>query len=147
MNDDNQFITQPEATALAHFIHAIRNDWDAAGIIGQLGAARTRAPKADLAIAAIRAASNRTNRTPAIIGYDGAHWRTPEPHEQPTRLPQFPDCAKHPGNKLIGCPECRQTRVAMPTEIRKRYTRDTTNSARTHQQQTARAQPVTKEDA
>lgn len=68
-------LTHKQATTLAAFLHELRGDWDRPGIIAELGKARAMAPASDLAIAAVRAASDPNNRTPAVIGMEGAHWR------------------------------------------------------------------------
>lgn len=73
-------MTKDEATELARFVAKIRErvpggTWHRAGIEDALGQARHRAPAPDLACAAIRAAVSPSNRTPAIIGMDGPHWR------------------------------------------------------------------------
>ena len=79
-------LTHKQATTLAAFLAELRTDWDKAGIVSALGKARTIAPAADLAVAAIRAASTASNRTPSVIGMEGPHWRSTETkprHETP----------------------------------------------------------------
>lgn len=73
-------LTQNEAHALAGFIALIRDrvpgpEWHKAGIEDALARARKIAPAPDLAIAAIRAAREPLNRTPAVIGMEGPHWQ------------------------------------------------------------------------
>lgn len=73
-------MTQKEAHALTAYIHLIRErsggpEWHKAGIEDALGRARKTAPSPDLAIAAIRAAREPSNRTPAVIGMEGPHWQ------------------------------------------------------------------------
>lgn len=68
-------MTHRQATTLAAFIHELRGDWDTHGVLDAIGKARDLAPGPDLACAAIRAASLASNRTPAVIGMDGPHWR------------------------------------------------------------------------
>jgi hypothetical protein len=73
-------MTREEARDLAAFIERIRSRlpgdrWHKPGIEDALGRARDRASAPDLALAAIRAASEPMNRTPAVIGMDGPHWR------------------------------------------------------------------------
>ena len=71
-------ITNRQATALAKFIHELRSEWDVPGITDALWQARGFAPVAELAQAAIRAASEPANRTPKIIALNGPHWRGSE---------------------------------------------------------------------
>lgn len=68
-------MTHRQGQALAKFLAALRPDWDTPGIEHQLGKARHAAPVDALAIAAIKAAATVTNRSPAVIGLDGPHWR------------------------------------------------------------------------
>lgn len=96
-------MTKDEAADLARFIERIRrrlpgDTWHKPGIEDALGRARDRAPAPDLAIAAIRAAENPLNRTPAIIGMDGPHWReatTPPRPEQVDRGDRCSICSLH----------------------------------------------------
>jgi hypothetical protein len=69
-------MTQPQAVKLAAFIASIRHDWQRPGIEDALGKARHLASPAQLAIAAIEAARDDGNRTPAVIALDGRHWHT-----------------------------------------------------------------------
>lgn len=84
-------INHAQAKALAKFLHELRPDWDVPGIEHFLGQARHLADAADVAVAAIRAATVAGNRTPAVIAMDGAHWRTPEVAAPPTRRPPARD--------------------------------------------------------
>ena len=81
-------LTHHQARTLAAFIASIRPDWDKPGIEDALGRARTLAPGPDLAIAAIRASQAASNRTPAVIGLEGPHWRGSE--STPVRPPSDP---------------------------------------------------------
>lgn len=59
---------------LATLIHEIRPDWAEPGIASAIAKVADR-PLADVAVAAIKAATTRTDqRTPAIIGMGGSHW-------------------------------------------------------------------------
>lgn len=85
-------MTQPEARALAKLIQLLRNrtagpPWDLPGIEIELGRAVDMADAPDLAVAAIRAAVEPINRTPAVIGMGGPHWRQAA---GPVRLPPEP---------------------------------------------------------
>ena len=73
-------MTGPDTTTthwikrLATLIHEIRPDWAEPGIASALAKVADR-PLADVAVAAIKAATTRTDqRTPAIIGMGGSHW-------------------------------------------------------------------------
>ena len=75
-------MTGPETTSmqwvkqLAVLIHEIRPEWAEPGIASALTKVADR-PLADVAIAAIQAATTRTEqRTPAIIAMGGSHWGT-----------------------------------------------------------------------
>jgi hypothetical protein len=63
-----------QAVILASFIHSIRRDWDEAGIVKALGDARLMGDAFDLALAAVVAAREPRNRTPAVIAMQGPHW-------------------------------------------------------------------------
>lgn len=73
INEKNQ-LTKAQAQQLAEFLHTIRRDWDPAGIVHALGVARGRGSVDALAVAAVRAAVDPLNRTPAVIGRSGPHW-------------------------------------------------------------------------
>lgn len=63
-----------QAEILAAFIHSIRRDWEQPGIVKALGDARLMGDSMDLAIAAVAAARDPKNRTPAVIAMQGPHW-------------------------------------------------------------------------
>lgn len=79
-------MTETQAKNLTLLLASIRGDWHPQGIIKSLQVAKDKGTAAEVAIAAIRAATNPKNRTPAIIPMDGEHWRPPTPKE-PDRLP------------------------------------------------------------
>ena len=94
-----------DADNLAHLVAAIRPDWDHAGILAALTKVRDR-ELPDVVHAAVRAASDSGNRTPAVIAMVGPHWqaatqnRTPQP-------PRLNDrCRVHLG-PASNCPGCR----------------------------------------
>lgn len=63
--------------ALAQLVHAIRSDWDVNGIIAALGTAREHGRADDIRAitdAAVAAALDVKNRTPAVIPMNGEHW-------------------------------------------------------------------------
>lgn len=79
----NMMLTELEAKYLAKAVEAMRPDWQFAGILRALGDARLKAHKWAVASAAITAASDETNRTPAVIALDGRHWPTVKPPTVP----------------------------------------------------------------
>ena len=73
-------MTGPDTTTthwikrLATLIHEIRPDWAEPGIASALAKVSDR-PLAEVAVAAIKAATTRTDQhTPAIIAMGGSHW-------------------------------------------------------------------------
>lgn len=76
-------LSELEAKYLAKALEAMRPDWQYAGILHALAAARLKAHKWAVASAAITAASDDNNRTPAVIPLDGRHWPVME-------APKFP---------------------------------------------------------
>lgn len=75
-------MTGPDTTTthwikrLATLIHEIRPDWAEPGIASAIAKVADR-PLAEVAVAAIKAATTRTDqRTPAIIAMGGSHWGT-----------------------------------------------------------------------
>jgi hypothetical protein len=76
--------------ALAFVVNAVRPDWDRPGVLAKLNQATAAGkPLGQLAVAAIRAALDESNRTPAVIPLDGAHWRdTPAPRLEVTPVPK-----------------------------------------------------------
>lgn len=96
-------LSKAAAEHLAAFLAAVRppdSRWDAPGTVKALGDATRRPDRPDafqIAVAAVRAAAEPTNRTPAIIPRDGAHWRPPTPDQIPT-----PDASV--GRRCPRCP-------------------------------------------
>lgn len=91
-------MTLPEARALATYIELIRkrmpgDSWHRPGVEDALARARHRAPSPDLALAAISAATRPENRTPAIIGMDGPHWREASKPPRPEQLDDAGRCS------------------------------------------------------
>lgn len=66
-------INHLEAKALAHFIHAVRDDWGEEGTLAALGQARDHGSLEEITRWAIAAALNPSNRGPAIIALPGPH--------------------------------------------------------------------------
>lgn len=79
-------ISKRQTDAIAVLVAALRDDWDVRGIMAALDQLAHRDPT-DVAIAAIRAARVRSNRTPAVIPMQGPHWldpTSPNPATSPT---------------------------------------------------------------
>lgn len=92
-------MTFRQGQALARFIHELRGDWDVPGIESALGQVHDKAPADVIACAAVRAATVPSNRTPAVIAFDGPHWRTtpdaPRPHfDGPTAAERCSVCSQ-----------------------------------------------------
>ncbi|MEN8672586.1 hypothetical protein, partial [Nocardioides sp.] len=81
-------MTFKQGQALARFIHELRTDWDVLGIESALQKARDRGQAHEVAQAAIRAAALASNRTPAVIPMDGAHWQAAAASSSTTYRPQ-----------------------------------------------------------
>lgn len=91
-------MNQHEAAALAGFLEKLRkrvpgDPWHKPGIENALGNARHRAQAPDLAMAAIAACIEPTNRTPAVIGMDGAHWREASKPPRPAKVEPNERCS------------------------------------------------------
>lgn len=100
-------ITGDQARALAALVATLRPDWDAPGVLAALRTARTKGTADQLAHAAINAATNTANRTPAVIALDGPHWSTVRPVE--TRGGDYDRC-QVPGHQqwpAWHCAGCR----------------------------------------
>lgn len=114
-------MTKPDAEKIAQDAHAARPEWDTAGIMAALLKVRDRDPR-HVRAAALHAARNPANRTPAVIALDGEHWTATAP--RPT--PQRGKCATH-DLAYIGtcCPSCRADDLAggreAPTVTRRHY--------------------------
>lgn len=93
-------LSATQARALAALVHELRQDWDVTGILPPLHAARNRSTPAGVAIAAIRAASDPSNRTPAVIAHEGVHWRDAAPRADAPRC-------KVPGHEHEFAHNCR----------------------------------------
>lgn len=112
-------ISREQAHALATLVHLLRPDWNERGVLKALSDARHLGSPSLLAIAAIRAADNPRNRTPAVIAMSGEHWVTVAPQpQQPWQLtyglppmPDEPRCEKHSSQRLP-CASCRANELA-----------------------------------
>lgn len=111
-------ITSRQADAIVELIASLRPDWDKRGITAALRAATTgglsRCPSR-LAVAAVFAATNASNVTPAVIGMRGKHWDAVDPNratEPPSHGGRCPDC--HAYHKP-GAPHDHHKPAADPT--------------------------------
>ena len=102
-------MTRDQAEKIAHAVHAIRPDWDTPGIIAALSRSRDRADTWQVAIAAITAAADNTNRTPAVIPLAGKHWQTATTGTSPVISARTPRCQVygHEGYPAHNCAGCR----------------------------------------
>lgn len=103
-------IDQEKAKHLAQVINGIRPEWEIDGIYKALGYAKEKGDLAEIALAAIHAALTPTNRTPAVIAYDGAHWgHAPKQSKTQTAIP----CPVHaPVTPAWNCAPCRSHYLA-----------------------------------
>ena len=91
------------AGRLASLVHAIRPDWDEAGIRSVLSRCADR-PLAAVTLAAVTAAVTRGDqRSPAIIAMTGSHWDTPA--WTPATEPGIVTYCEH-GEPGSSCPTC-----------------------------------------
>ena len=122
-------MTYKQGKALAAFLRELRGDWDKPGIEHALGVARGKGTAPVVAVAAIRAAAQASNRTPAVIGMDGAHWREPATGQPKAthatlRPPQrHEECPEHGGEWAGTCRGCAADQLAgdetQPAELRR----------------------------
>lgn len=101
-------LTQPQADAIAILVSRLRPDWDVRGVMAALAKVRDRDPFL-AAVAAVRAAANPTNRTPAVIAMDGAHWLSPAPTAKPGVWQPPPMCGHCHGIHDVGAPCVRRS--------------------------------------
>lgn len=97
-------MNRPEADAIAVLVHQLRPDWDVRGVMAALGQCRDREP-ADVAIAAVKAASDRKNRTPAVIALAGPHWLSADRTTTQTPPALNALCSRHAKEPQF-CPWC-----------------------------------------
>lgn len=79
-------ITEPQAQSLAKLLHEIRPDWITTSLLNLLWQHRDNHELPTLAAAAIAAANNPLNRTPAVIFMDGPHWQQQEARQAPQQF-------------------------------------------------------------
>lgn len=109
-------MTRSQAQALAALVHELRPEWDTAGVMGALSAARERGTAWDVAQAALRAAEVPTNRTPAVIAMAGAHWSKPGATEAAPRPGVACQEPGHGSYLAHNCGACRAEHIARPAD-------------------------------
>lgn len=121
--------------ALAALIHEIRPDWDSAGIASVLRVLATNTPADKLAHAAIRGATDPTNRTPATLRYANSRaWA-----DQPCEI--HPGVARHISGECAGCHADRTADEQAAVTFTRRPPTDRARQARA--ELTRRATPKT----
>lgn len=88
----DQKLNPNHAKQLTALVESLRPDWDRSGIADAIWKARDKSSALDVCIAAIKACV-LSNRTPAVIPLDGAHWR--ETVHAPVGRPGAADKASH----------------------------------------------------
>ena len=107
-------ITEPQARALAALIAALRLDWQTQGVLAALAKAQHLGTAFELAHAAIHAASEPSNRTPAVIAMAGAHWARAKATSTQTggdNMPGLARCTEHPTERAHNCRSCTGDRI------------------------------------
>lgn len=99
-----------QAEALAVLIRSVRPEWDVPGIKKALWDAKDRGTGWDVIHAALYAAEDLTNRTPAVIALAGAHWT--RGRELGSSDPRGPKCEIHIGQPAHNCTGCAGDRKA-----------------------------------
>lgn len=99
-------ISEQQARALAFYIStAVRPDWQVPGILSALAEASQLTRDAGaLAAAAVNAARQEKNRTPAVIALPGSHW-PPEAAASVSGV-RVPPCEDHPEEAAHACRAC-----------------------------------------
>jgi hypothetical protein len=102
-------LSREQAQALTHTIHLLRPAWSEEGIFASLARCKDR-DAFEVTLAAIRAAADKTARTPGVIPAPGSHWNELEPTAKPNRRSYNVPCPDHAGESLP-CPRCAAARV------------------------------------
>lgn len=108
-------ITRDQALPLAELLCVIRPQWNTRGVLtaGLQPLEKHPAPLEVIAWAAIRAAQDPDNLTPAVIPLNGPHWNLADRPTQPRLTPEH-ECARHVGQWAGNCPSCRADQLAAP---------------------------------
>lgn len=110
-------ITRDEGNALAELICIVRPTWNTRGVIrkGLAPLVHHPAPLEVIAWAALRAAKDPANLTPAIIPLNGPHWNLADRPETPRLTPEH-ECKRHPGKWASNCPLCHVDHIRHPED-------------------------------
>lgn len=102
-------MTKSQAQAIAAAVHAFREEWDVRGIMTALADLKDHDQPWIVAVAAITAAADPTNRTPAVIPLAGKHWTSarPEDHIPVVGPGKEPRCPDHEHELARNCRCCR----------------------------------------
>lgn len=108
-------ISRDEATALAELLCVVQPKWNTRGVIvkGLGPLAKHPAPLEVITWAAIRAARDPNNLTPAVIPLNGPHWNLADRPAPPRLTPEL-ECPRHPGQWAGNCGPCRADQLAEP---------------------------------
>lgn len=104
------------AEALAIVVHQLRPEWGIPGIKAALFGAKDRGDAYTVIHAALYAAEDLGNRTPAIIALPGPHWT--RGRELGSSNPGGPKCDQvgHEGKPAHNCPYCIADSKAIPDD-------------------------------
>jgi hypothetical protein len=69
-------LTPAQVAAIAVCVNSLRDEWDVYAISAALARVDTKKSAAEVAVAAIKAAADPTNRFPSVISFAGPHWGT-----------------------------------------------------------------------
>jgi len=113
-------ISRDQAQAIAQAVTALRPDWQPQGIVKALGDARARGTAFEVAHAALYAAADPTNRTPAVIPLAGAHWARAKASSTQTGGDNMPGVTRcevpgHEAERAHNCRSCQSERIAAPS--------------------------------
>lgn len=104
-------MSRSQGQAVAAAVHSLRPDWDPAGIMTALQRASRLGTAFEVALAAVAAAGDPGNRTPAMIALEGPHWRRAKPDATPTAGPgRVPRCTVYGHENYAALPFCRGCR-------------------------------------
>lgn len=135
MSDEK--MTQLQGQKLAELVNALRPSWGTNGIYIAIERAVTEnlGDATAISLAAIRAAKDTANKTPAIIRLPGPHWSVEQDLTDTTAelkaakdklagkyaAPDTndPRCDDHPEEHFSSCRECAKEKVPMPSDFRK----------------------------
>ena len=100
---------------IAEAVAALRPSWDAQGVRAALMKVKDRDPF-DVALAAIKAARETVNRTPAVIPLAGEHWLEAKPAKADHRAARL-DAAKASMAAIRNCALCDEAGYRLPKRL------------------------------